>query len=127
MIQCITKQISSEFIGEHGVRLDLAARASDGEWLNIVLHKQIDASIEVSKMQKKSGDVLRKQMVDSSEETNIDKRSLYYLSKLYSSQLQRGDEYNKLCSVITINILDFNLFNDNTCNTCDRSFNLLCS
>ena len=48
---------------------------------------------------------LCKQIVDSLKATNMDKRSLYYLAKLYSSQLQKGDEYNKLCPVITINIL----------------------
>ena len=119
MIQCISKQISSEFIGERRIRLDLVVRSSDGEFLNIVLRKQMDSSIEESKMQKRNDDALCKQIVDSSEATKMYKRSLYYLAKLYSSQLQRGDEYNKLCPVITINILDFNLFYDNTC---DRSF-----
>ena len=67
----------------------------------------MDFSIEEFKMQKNSGDVLREQIVDSSEETNMYKKLLYYLSKLYSSQLQKEDEYkyNKLCLVITINIL----------------------
>ncbi len=35
---------------------------------------------------------------------------MYYWSKLYSSQLKRGDKYGKLSPVICINILDFNLF-----------------
>ena len=34
-----TEQISNEFIWERGIRLDLVARASDGELLNIVLHR----------------------------------------------------------------------------------------
>ena len=92
-VELLNTEISNEFIGERGIRLDLVARASNGELLNI-------------EMQKKNSD-------------DMYKRSLYYLAKLYSSQLQRGDKYNKLCPVITINILDFNLFEDNVCN---RSF-----
>jgi predicted transposase/invertase (TIGR01784 family) len=40
-------------------------------------------------------------------------RSLYYWSKLYSSQLEEGDLYKKLYPVICINILDFSLFKEN--------------
>ncbi len=47
---------------------------------------------------------------------HIYKRSLFYLAKIYYSQLTKGQEYKKLCPVIVINILDFNLFNDNRCN-----------
>ncbi|SLM27739.1 conserved hypothetical protein [Desulfamplus magnetovallimortis] len=39
-------------------------------------------------------------------------RSLYYWSKLYSSQLEEGQWYNKLYPVICINILDFELFKE---------------
>ena len=88
-VELLNTEMSNEFIGERGVRFNLLARASDGELLNI-------------EMQKKNG-VLREQMVYSVEETNnMYKRSLYYLSKLYSSQLQKGDKYNKLCPVSVI-------------------------
>ena len=39
---------------------------------------------------------------------NMDKRSLYYWSKLYSSQLGVGQEYKELKKTITINIINFN-------------------
>lgn len=37
-------------------------------------------------------------------------RSLYYWSKLYSSQLQSGDEYGKSKKTIAFNIVDFKMF-----------------
>ena len=39
-------------------------------------------------------------------------RTLLYWSKLYSSQLEEGDPYSKLCPCISINILDFILFGE---------------
>ncbi|PIE71810.1 MAG: hypothetical protein CSA22_00970 [Deltaproteobacteria bacterium] len=39
-------------------------------------------------------------------------RSLYYWSKLYTAQLEQGKAYKVLHPVICINILDFNLFSD---------------
>ena len=44
------------------------------------------------------------QLVD---ERNIEKRTLYYWSKLYSGQLAAGQKYQELKQTITINILDF--------------------
>lgn len=41
---------------------------------------------------------------------DIQKRSLYYWSKLYASQMQEGMPYSKLQKAITINVLDFILF-----------------
>jgi predicted transposase/invertase (TIGR01784 family) len=40
------------------------------------------------------------------------KRSLYYLSRLYSEQLKQGDKYRILNGAIGINILNFNLLNN---------------
>ena len=39
-------------------------------------------------------------------------RSLYYLSKLYSNQLKSGEDYGKLNQCISINVLNFNLFDE---------------
>ncbi|PID78358.1 MAG: hypothetical protein CSB21_00565, partial [Deltaproteobacteria bacterium] len=39
-------------------------------------------------------------------------RSLYYWSRLYSSQLEQGRKYHNLYPVICINILDFKLFEE---------------
>ncbi|WP_142306347.1 Rpn family recombination-promoting nuclease/putative transposase, partial [Bacillus wiedmannii] len=41
---------------------------------------------------------------------NIQKRSLYYWSKLYTSQMQEGMPYSELQKSITINVLDFILY-----------------
>lgn len=41
------------------------------------------------------------------------KRSLYYWSKLYTSQMQEGMPYRALRKTITINLLDFILFSSN--------------
>ena len=40
-------------------------------------------------------------------ENNMDRRSLFYWSKLYSESLDKGDNYQELPNVIAINILDF--------------------
>ncbi|ONI45999.1 hypothetical protein AN641_02645 [Candidatus Epulonipiscioides gigas] len=39
---------------------------------------------------------------------NMEKRTLFYWSKLYSSSIKKGENYKLLPRVITINILDFN-------------------
>ncbi len=44
---------------------------------------------------------------------NIDKRSIGYLTKMYSDQLQVGDKYEKPLKTISINILNFNFFKRN--------------
>ncbi|PEA89586.1 Rpn family recombination-promoting nuclease/putative transposase [Bacillus thuringiensis] len=43
---------------------------------------------------------------------DIVKRSLYYWSKLYTSQLEKGMPYRSLRKTIAINLLDFHLFPD---------------
>ena len=40
------------------------------------------------------------------------KSILYYLAKLYTEQLKQKEPYDKLCKVISISILDFNFFED---------------
>ena len=42
--------------------------------------------------------------------TGVKKRFLYYITKAYNSQINRGEDYPKLNQVIFIGILDFNLF-----------------
>ena len=65
-------------------RLDLRARLTDGT--------EIDIEIQVSNM---------KAYVE---------RILYYWSKMYSGDLERGNSYESLNKCIVINILDFELF-----------------
>ena len=46
------------------------------------------------------------------DEGDYKDRSLYYLSKLYSGQLKSGDGYGKLNQCISINVLNFILFDE---------------
>ncbi len=41
------------------------------------------------------------------DEHNIEKRSLYYLAKLYTEQMTQKMRFEDICSTIAINILDF--------------------
>lgn len=41
---------------------------------------------------------------------NMTKRTLFYWSKMFLKQLSRGEDYSELNKTITINLLDFNLF-----------------
>ena len=91
-VELLNTEVHNEFIGEHGIRLDLVGKISDSEVINI-------------EIQKRNNDVLRQQIGSSSEETNIYKRSLYYWSSLYYTQLKKGQKYRTLHPAITINIL----------------------
>lgn len=48
-----------------------------------------------------------------SNQKDMFKRTLFYWSRLYTSQLQKGKGYHTLLPTITINICDFTLFEDN--------------
>jgi len=39
---------------------------------------------------------------------NMDRRSLFYMSKVYTKELQAGQDYRQLPDIIAINIVDFN-------------------
>ena len=91
-VELINTEMDDQFIGKHGIRLDLLGRTNNGELLNIEMQNS-----------------------KNSNNDNMFKRSLYYWSKVYSSQLDQGQSYEKLVPVIAINILDFNLFADNRC------------
>ena len=45
-------------------------------------------------------------------EGNIINRSVYYVSRLFTSQLSEGDSYNRLGRAIGLSILDFSIFED---------------
>lgn len=48
---------------------------------------------------------------------NMDKRTLFYWSKIFSEQLKEGQPFNDLKKTITINILDFNYIGIDTYHT----------
>ena len=45
------------------------------------------------------------------KKTNIEKRIMFYWSKLYSGEIKEGDDYNELHKTIAILIADFELDN----------------
>jgi predicted transposase/invertase (TIGR01784 family) len=56
--------------------------------------------------------------IQLSNQKNINKRSLYYASKLYEGQLGQGGEYKELTKVVAINLLDFRFFPSNAYQSC---------
>lgn len=87
-VQIMNSDIEKEHIEDKYSRLDIKAITNKGEYINI--------EIQVK------------------NEYNMIKRSLYYWSKMFESQIVEGDNYNKLAKTVCINILDFKyLKNDN--------------
>ncbi len=50
--------------------------------------------------------------IQLSNHGNMLKRSVYYVAKLFSSQLEESERYDKLGRAIGLSILDFNIFDD---------------
>jgi predicted transposase/invertase (TIGR01784 family) len=48
-----------------------------------------------------------------SEVVSFDKRIQYYVSKEYSSQIEKGDDYSKLTPVVLVGVLEFDYFKGN--------------
>lgn len=82
-IEFIDRNLDIEEEGGKESRLDLLGRASDGTVVNL--------EIQIAKQE------------------YMGRRSLYYWSRLYN-ELKSGEEYTELKRTVTINILDFNLF-----------------
>ena len=51
---------------------------------------------------------------------NIDRRSLYYWSRVYSSSLKKGQDFKELPNAAAINILGFNFLPTGNIHTCFR-------
>ncbi|MCL2809013.1 MAG: Rpn family recombination-promoting nuclease/putative transposase [Treponema sp.] len=71
----------AEIMGGKSCILDVRAKLPDGSLVNI--------EVQISNKQ------------------NMDRRSLFYLSKVYTSKLKSGHDYIELPNVIAINIVDF--------------------
>jgi predicted transposase/invertase (TIGR01784 family) len=84
----LDREIDPQHALDRGARLDILARTEEDAIVNIE--------------------------VQVANEYNIDKRSLYYWSGLYHDQLSEGEKFNDLHKAITINILEFNWFKDDT-------------
>lgn len=79
--------IEKEHVEDKYSRLDIKAITNKGEHINI--------EIQIK------------------NEFNMIKRSLYYWSKMYESQIIKGDNYDKLAKTVCINILDFKYLKNN--------------
>lgn len=75
------KELTKELINDKTGRIDVRATTVKGE--------EIDIEVQVK------------------DQNNMDKRTLFYWSKLYLEGIKKGDDYKQLNKVITINILDF--------------------
>ena len=88
------KNFIAEIIGGKSCSLDVRARLKNGIMVNIEVQ-------------------LRNQY-------NIDRRSLFYLSKEYTRDLESGEDYLKLPNVIAINIVDYNFPSTKDFHSCFR-------
>ncbi len=78
----IDTNLTKEVLQEKASRLDVRAETKTGEQINIEI-----------------------QLIN---EHNTEKRTLFYWSRMYTSQLKAGQNYSKLKKTVTINILNFN-------------------
>ena len=72
---------TDEIINKTGI-IDVLAKLEDGTHINIE--------------------------VQLTDQNNMDKRTLFYWSRIYNRGIIKGEDYSNLNKVITINILDFN-------------------
>ncbi|QGG47214.1 Rpn family recombination-promoting nuclease/putative transposase [Heliorestis convoluta] len=87
-IELLDREIEPTYLLDRGARLDVLAKTEKGTLINIE--------------------------VQVGNQYNIDKRTLYYWSGLYHGQLMRGQSFRELRKTITINIIAFNWFPDET-------------
>ncbi len=80
-IELVNTELSKEHADERQGRLDVRVKTSEG--------KQINIEIQVSPIK------------------HMPERSLFYLSKMYVSQITPGTPYSRLRQCIAINIVDF--------------------
>jgi len=83
IIKIVNSELTPEAIGSKFSRLDLNMKVDD---------KLINVEMQVR------------------NEPDFRDRSLFYWSKLYTSELKEGEEYGALKQAITINIINFNMF-----------------
>lgn len=83
-IELIDRELDPAFYADKASRVDILGETVDGQRINIE--------------------------VQTSDDGDIDQRSLYYWSKIYQEQLQEGMKYKELRPTIAINVLSFNYF-----------------
>ncbi|SHI06808.1 Rpn family recombination-promoting nuclease/putative transposase [Clostridium grantii] len=75
------KELTRELINDKTSILDVRAKTEDGT--------QIDIEVQLT------------------NQHNMDKRTLFYWGRLFNQTISKGEDYQNLSKVITINILDF--------------------
>ncbi|WP_391207578.1 Rpn family recombination-promoting nuclease/putative transposase [Psychrobacillus sp. L4] len=83
-VEFANQEVGGEYKDDKQSRLDIVVKTQSNELINIE--------------------------VQLSDEHDMIKRTLYYWSRLYNSQLEKGKGYNTLAPTITINICNFTLF-----------------
>lgn len=86
-VEILNTDVEKEFLDDKFSRLDIRAKTNKNEMINIEIQLR--------------------------DEYNMVKRSLYYWSKIYTGQLKNKGQYKELGRTICINILDFNLLDNN--------------
>jgi len=86
-VMFINQEIGGEHKEDKQSRLDIVVKTQNEEFINIE--------------------------IQLANKNDMLKRTLFYWSRLYNSQLQKGKGYHTLNPTITINICDFTLFKDN--------------
>lgn len=86
-VEFTSQEVGGEYRDDKQSRLDIGVRTQKGELINIE--------------------------VQLTNEHNMLKRTLFYWSRLYTSQLSKGMGYHTLLPTITINICNFTVFDQN--------------
>ena len=86
------KALTADVINGKSCILDVKAVLADGTMLNIEVQLR--------------------------NEHNIDRRSLFHWSRMYSESLNKGEDYQKLPNVIAVNIVDFDFPAEGGIHTC---------
>ncbi|WP_019123222.1 Rpn family recombination-promoting nuclease/putative transposase [Brevibacillus massiliensis] len=80
-VKILNPEINREYIEDKASVLDIHAKTEQGEHVNIE--------------------------IQLTNKFDMEKRTLYYWSRIYSAQMQKGMPYTELVKTITINILNF--------------------
>lgn len=85
-VKFLNLEMSKETEQDRGTRLDVLAELNDNSFINIEMQ--------------------------CANYRDFEKRSLYYFTKIYGGQLKKREKFHTLKPVVIINLLDFNLFDD---------------
>lgn len=83
-IAFVSQEVGGEYQEDKQSRLDILVKTQEDELINVE--------------------------IQLTNQYDMVKRTLFYWSRIYNSQLQKGMGYNKLLPTITINICSFDLF-----------------